>query len=94
MSYKLKFLPQAEKEWYKLDNSIKVQLKKKLTEVVENPHISKNRLHGFHDCYKIKLRDSGWRLVYQVEEKVITVFVISIGKRDKSEAYEKAKLRT
>lgn len=93
MSYKLKFLPQADKEWQKLDNSIKIQLKKKIVEILENPHIPKNRLHGFDDCYKIKLRDSGWRLVYQVEDKVVAVFVISIGKRDKSVAYQKAKRR-
>ena len=53
----------------------------------------KNKLHGMNDCYKIKLRDSGWRLVYQVEDEVITVFVVSVGKRDKFDAYSKANKR-
>ena len=33
MSYELEFLPSALKEWQKLDNSIKVQFKKKLSDV-------------------------------------------------------------
>ena len=36
MSYELEFLPGALKEWQKLDNSIKVQFKKKLSERLEN----------------------------------------------------------
>ena len=39
MSYKLKFLPIALKEWNKLDNTIKKQLKRKLEEVIQNPKI-------------------------------------------------------
>lgn len=45
------------------------------------------------DCYKIKLRQSGYRLIYQVEDERITIIVLAVGRRDKSEAYEKAKSR-
>jgi len=31
--------------------------------------------------YKIKLRSAGYRLVYEVEEKVISVYVICVGRR-------------
>jgi len=47
MIYKLKFLPIALKEWNKLDNTIKKQLKKKLEEVIQNPKIQANRLRKF-----------------------------------------------
>jgi len=35
------------------------------------------------DCYKIKLRSVGYRLVYQVRENEIVVSVVSVGKREK-----------
>jgi mRNA interferase RelE/StbE len=42
------------------------------------------------DCYKIKLRTTGYRLVYQVKDDVITVIVIAVGRRDKNSVYENA----
>ena len=66
MSYRLLFRAQAKKEWDKLDASIKAQFKKKLAERLEEPRIESARLSGMQDCYKIKLRSIGYRLVYQV----------------------------
>ena len=91
--YKLKFLPTALKEWKKLDSSIQSQLKKKLKERLQNPHVPANQLHGFENHYKIKLRASGYRLVYEVIEKEIVVLVIAVGKRDKNLVYKKASKR-
>lgn len=68
MSYKLKFLPSALKEWNKIGATIREQLKKKLRERLEEPEVLADRLHGFKNHYKIKLRSSGYRLVYEVEE--------------------------
>ena len=82
--YKLKFLPTALKEWKKLDSTIKGQLKKKLKERLQNPHVVASRLYGFENHYKIKLRASGYRLVYEVIEKEIVVLVIAVGKREKA----------
>jgi len=93
MSYKLKFLPTALKEWRKLDNTIQSQFKKKLKERLESPHVPKCQLSGFENHYKIKLRASGYRLVYEVIEEEIYVSVIAIGKRDKKVVYKKAKNR-
>jgi mRNA interferase RelE/StbE len=93
MSYDLKFLPLALKEWKKLDNSIKTQFKKKLAEILINPHISSSRLHGFENHYKIKLRSSGFRLVYEVIDNELIVFVIVIGKREKGMVYQKLNKR-
>jgi mRNA interferase RelE/StbE len=88
--YKLKFLPTALKEWKKIDSTIQGQFKKKLKERLQNPHVSASLLHGFENHYKIKLRASGYRLVYEVIEKEIVVLVIAVGKRDKSQVYKKA----
>ena len=82
MTYKLKFLPSALKEWRKLGPEIKEQFKEHLIRRLENPHIDSARIRGYKDHYKIKLRSAGYRLVYEVEKKEITVWVICVGKRD------------
>jgi mRNA interferase RelE/StbE len=93
MTFKLEFLPSATKEWEKLGATVKEQLKKKLRERLESPRIPSAALHGMPNCYKIKLRQSGYRLVYHVEDQRVTVVVVAVGKRDRSEAYESAKRR-
>jgi mRNA interferase RelE/StbE len=93
MTYKLEFLPSAQKEWEKLGATIKTQFNKKLRERLETPRVPSAALHGMPDCYKIKLRQAGYRLVYQVEEMRITVVVVAVGKRERGEVYEAAKRR-
>ncbi|MCG8617305.1 MAG: type II toxin-antitoxin system RelE/ParE family toxin [Desulfobacterales bacterium] len=93
MIYRLKFLPTALKEWKKLDNSIQSQLKKKLKERLKAPHVTRSRLSGFKNHYKIKLRASGYRLVYEVIDDEVYVLVIAIGKREKNLIYKKVRKR-
>ncbi len=93
MSYKLKFLPTAHKEWKKLDNTIQSQFKKKLKERLKSPHVPSCQLFGFKNHYKIKLRASGYRLVYEVVDKEFFVFVIAVGKRERNIVYKKANKR-
>ena len=93
MNYKLKFLPTALKEWKKLDHSIQAQLKKKLKAVLVKPYILSNQLRGFENHYKIKLRASGYRLVYEVIDLEVCIMVIAIGKRNKNQIYKQAKTR-
>lgn len=94
MTYKLKFLPSAKKEWDKLDSSIKTQFKNKLKKCLENPHIQPNKLRGFDNAYKIKLRSAGYRLVYEINNQEVVVFVIVVGKRENNKIYDKAINRT
>jgi mRNA interferase RelE/StbE len=90
MIYKLKFLPTALKEWKKLDNSTQTQFKKKFKERLQQPHVPSCQLSGFENHYKIKLRASGYRLVYEVINNELFVLVIAVGKRDKNTVYKKA----
>ena len=82
MTYKLKFLPSALKEWRKLSPEIRGQFKAHLERRLENPHIPASRIRGYTNHYKIKLQSVGYRLVNGVEEKEITVYVICVGRRD------------
>ena len=93
MTYKLEFLTDALKEWKALDGTIKKQLKKKLAERLNNPHVPADKLSGSVNRYKIKLRSVGYRLVYEVLDAEIVVVVVAIGKREKSKVYKKAAKR-
>tara|TARA_B100000780_G_C21088075_1_gene438402 strand:- start:921 stop:1205 length:285 start_codon:yes stop_codon:yes gene_type:complete len=93
MTYKLLFREDALKEWGKLDNSIKAQFKKKLKERIEQPRVENFRLSGMQDCYKIKLRNAGYRLVYQVRDSEVIVSVVAVGKREKNAVYKAASRR-
>jgi mRNA interferase RelE/StbE len=90
MSYELSFHPDALSEWKKLDGSIRELFKKKLAERLQNPRIPAARLSGHKDRYKIKLRDAGYRLVYEVRDKVLLVVVVAVGKRERNMVYKAA----
>lgn len=90
MTYSLEFDARALKEWQKLGDTVRQQLKNKLAEVLLNPRIEANRLHSLPDCYKIKLRSSGYRLVYQVLDHEVVVFVVAVDRREREQAYRKA----
>ena len=90
MTYSLELDARALKEWHKLGDSVRQQLKKKLAQVLVNPRVEANRLHSLPDCYKIKLRSSGYRLVYQVIDHEVVVFVVAVDRREREQAYRKA----
>jgi len=93
MSYRLRFHELALQEWRKLDGSVREPFKKKLEERLENPRVPSAALSGMPDCYKIKLRTAGFRLVYRVGEDVVFVTVIAVGKRDRNRVYAAAQDR-
>ncbi|WP_085710071.1 MULTISPECIES: type II toxin-antitoxin system RelE/ParE family toxin [unclassified Pseudomonas] len=93
MTYELEFSEKAWKEWKKLDANLKEQLKRKLQERLENPHVPADRLRGLGNAYKIKLRSVGYRLVYRVKDELLVVTVIAIGRREGGQVYKLASER-
>ncbi|MEO8385708.1 MAG: type II toxin-antitoxin system RelE/ParE family toxin [Betaproteobacteria bacterium] len=94
MTYELAFVDSALKEWRKLTPQIREQFKARLRERLDHPHVPSARLHGLPTCYRIKLRSVGYRLVYQVDDKIVLVTVIAVGRRDKGLIYLTAGKRT
>lgn len=91
MPFEIEFDERAFKEWQRLDKTIREQFKKKLQ---ENPYVESSRLHGdLAGCFKIKLRASGFRLIYKVLDGKLVILVIAVGKREDSKAYEAANQR-
>lgn len=63
MAYKLRFHELAWAEWQKLDGSIKTPLKKETAGAAGAARVPSAALSGMADCYKIKLRQAGYRLI-------------------------------
>ncbi|CAK6496318.1 mRNA interferase toxin RelE [Pantoea sp. Nvir] len=93
MTYRVEFKETALKEWKKLDPTIRGMFVKKLKKLQENPRVEKNKLREMSDCYKIKLRAAGYRLVYKVLDGVLVIEVIAVGIRERSSVYGAAKKR-
>lgn len=91
--YQLRFHEKAWAEWQKLDGAVRTVFKSKLTERLTHPRLPSAALHGMPDCYKIKLQAQGMRLVYRVDDVVVFVTVMAVGRRDKSQVYFSAHKR-
>lgn len=86
MTYKLAFSPIAQRSWNKLGATVRAEFEKVLRRRLEDPHVPAAKLKGAPNLYKIKLRSAGYRLVYQVRDRQLVVFVVGVGRRD--ETYE------
>jgi mRNA interferase RelE/StbE len=93
MTFKLVFKEEALKEWQSLDSVLRDQFRKKLKVRLENPRVESARLNGLKNCYKIKLRAAGYRLVYEVRDIEVVVSVVSVGKRERNQVYKIAAKR-
>jgi len=88
MTFKLKFDKRALKEWNKLESVVREQFKKKLEERLKQPIVNSSRVSGAENCYKIKLKAVGYRLVYQVINDEVVVLVLAVGKRERNTVYK------
>ena len=94
MKYGVKFHPDALQEFNSLDKGIREILVKKISKRVANPLIESARWSGeLHNCYKIKDRKSGIRIIYIVEVEKKEILVIVVGKRENNFVYRLAPKR-
>ena len=74
--------------WSKLESVVREQFKKKLKEQLKQPIVNNSRASGAENCYKIKLKAVGYRLVYQVINDAVVVLVLAVGKRERNTVYK------
>lgn len=55
--------------------------------------MSRRRLSGQKDRFKIKLRNAGYRLAYEVRDPQLIVVVVAMGKRERNAVYKAAARR-
>ena len=92
MSFELAIHSEAEKEWAKLDGSIKRRFKEKLAkERLKHPRVAKDAPRELPDCYKIKITTPQYRLIYHVNDSKRVLTILSVATRD--DVYEELRLR-
>ena len=88
--YEVVFRPKAAKAFKKLDPVLQRQLAQKLTERRSNPRVIADAVREIPNAYKIKLRSSGFRLIYMVRDGQMVILILSVGKREREEVYAEA----
>lgn len=92
MSYELAIHPAAQKEWVKLDGSVKRRFKEKFAkERLKHPRVAKDSLRELPDCYKIKITTPQFRLIYHVNDTKRLLTILSVASRD--DVYEELQSR-
>ena len=92
--YALAIDPLAEKEWARLDESVKSRFKAKLVkERLRQPRAAKDALHGLPDCYEIKIATPQFRIAYHVDDAKRLVTLLAVSSRDDVYALLEAHIR-
>lgn len=104
MNWKVKYLPEADKDLNKLDGSQRILVTKAIKKVQGNPlpdvnggygkplgNKRENKLAGF---LKIKLKRAGIRIVYKLIENNGEMLIVVIGIREDNEVYDIALKRS
>jgi mRNA interferase RelE/StbE len=87
VSYRLIYLPRADKAIKKLDPSIKPAVKKAIEKIAERPESGKPLSLNFAGLYSWRAGD--YRVIYRIDKDVVTVLIVSVGHR--REVYDKLK---
>lgn len=92
--YEIKYHPLIEEDLSKLNNSIRIEVFKKLKKIQISPEIgqllgNKNNmdLTGLRKVYVAKKQV---RIVYEIIDNILVVKIISIGRREDMEVYKQA----
>ncbi len=83
MSYELAIHPDAEREWARLDESVRRRFRQKLArERLVQPRVAKDALQGLPDFYKIKIITPQYRVAYHVDDRKRLVTLVAVSSRD------------
>jgi mRNA interferase RelE/StbE len=92
--YEIKYHPLIESDLKQLNNSVRIEVFKKLKKIQQTPEIGKPlgnknnmNLSGLFKVYVVKKQV---RIVYEIIENILVVKVIAIGKRESMEVYKQA----
>src|SRR5574344_1459925 len=92
--YSLKLHGKVYDDLKVLDNALVIKVFKKLKQIQQSPQVGENlgnkngmNLSGFKKVYIDKKRV---RIVFEVQDDILTVYTIAIGQRDDMEVYKKA----
>jgi len=80
LTYKIEFRPAAEREFLRLDRTIRERLAPKIDELADNPRPSGcKKLLAEKNRYRIRVGD--YRVIYEIRDAILVVLVLSAGHR-------------
>lgn len=95
--YAVKYHPLVEKDLKQLNNSICIEVFKKIKKIQQSPELgvelgNKNGLNltGLKKMYVAKKQI---RIVYEIIENIIVIKILAIGKREDMEVYKQVEKR-
>ena len=95
--YNFRFHPEAKEELSKLNKSIQILFTKKLKQILNTPEIginlgNKNNLN-LTGLKKVYFNNKKHRIVYEVIQSKVMIYIVAVSKRDKMDVYKKANSR-
>jgi mRNA interferase RelE/StbE len=95
--YEIKFHPLIEKDLKRLNNSIRIEVFKKIKKIQKSPELgealgNKNGLNltGLKKMYVAKKHI---RIIYEIIDNIVVVKILAIGKREDMEVYKQVNER-
>ena len=95
--YEIKYHPLVEQDLKKLNNSVRIEVFKKIKKIQKSPELgealgNKNGLNltGLKKMYVAKKQV---RIVYEIINNIVVIKVLAIGKREGMEVYKEADKR-
>jgi len=86
--FKIFTTEEFDRDFEKLDNSIKIQIEKEINQLINNPYAGKHLGYKFFREKKVK----NYRIYYLIYEDYVVVFVIAVSsKKDQQQAIDKIK---
>ena len=85
--YKLLFLKQPRKKLISLSKKVSKANIRKMEDVAKDPFKKNNNAEKLQGVDGFRLRYGDWRIIYKIEEEIITVVVVKIETR--GEVYKK-----
>lgn len=95
--YEIQYHPLVEQDLKQLNNSIRLEVFKKLKKIQQTPELgkplgNKNNMN-LTGLLKVYVAKKQVRIVYEIIDNVLVVKVIAIGKRESMEVYKQAEIR-
>jgi len=79
LAYRIEFTPKAQRDFNALDGSIRGRIARRIDSLAENPFPSIKKIEGEDELYRLRVGD--YRILYQVQGKVLLVLIVGMGHR-------------
>ncbi len=83
MVYRIEFLKRAEKHFKSLPSDAQKRLSKRIDALAQNPRPSGVKKLSNNEEKFYRIRESDYRVIYQIHDQLLLVFIVDVGHRRK-----------